>query len=270
MPLILLCGLLLATLVPDPAGAGQIRGAVQQQVGFDQHPGARLPLDLGLVDTDGEAVRLGELYDGRPVVLVLAYYQCPNLCETLLAGVLQALAGSGDRAGEDYELVVVGIDPDEGPAEATAERQRLLSHRAVPGDVAHLHFLTGTRPAIRAVAAAAGFRYHYDEQLDQYAHAAGLVVTTPEGRISRYLFGVRFDPQDLRLALAEAGQRHVGNVVDQVLLLCYQYDPTTGQYGVAILRVLRLAALASVLLLGGAVLWWLRRERRQRNRESHS
>lgn len=234
------------------------------RVALEQHLGQQLPLQQGLVDEQGAAVRFAQYFDRLPVVLVFAYYHCPNLCDTVLSGTFQALDKTGLQAGRDYRLVVVDIDPHETPADGRDKRNQFTQRYTLPGGDDAVHFLTAGEPAIEAITSAAGFRYYYDSALKQYAHAAGLLVAAPDGRLSRYLYGVRFDPQDLRLALVQAGNGRIGSAVDQLLLLCFQYDPQTGRYGLVIMRVLRVAGVLVVLLLGGFVWLALRRDRRRR------
>ncbi len=256
--LVLLALVLSLPAVSDPAAERLLKA------GFDQRLGARLPLQAAFRDERGQAVRVGDYFrDARPVVLVFAYYHCPNLCDSVLAAAFSGLARTGYRGGKDFELVVIGIDPRETPADAGDKKTTELQHFPFAGGRLHAHFLTGDRPAIDAVAGMAGFRYVYDAQLDQFAHAAGLLVATPTGVVSRYLFGMQFKPEDLRLALVEASGNKVGPLADKLLLLCSHYDPQTGSYGVAIMNVLRLAGGALVLALAGFVFVSVRRERRR-------
>ncbi len=236
-----------------------------EDAGFDQRLGSHLPLQTAFRDERGKAVQLGDYFKGdRPVVLVFAYYHCPNLCDSVLAAVFDGLAKTGYRGGDDFSLVVVGIDPTESASDAADKKQTELGRYPFPGAREHAHFLTGARPDIQAVAKAAGFRYYYDQNVQQYVHAAGLLVATPEGIVSRYMFGVQFQPSDLRLAMVDASGNKVGSVVDKLLLLCCQYDPTTGQYGFVIMNILRLAGAAAVIALGIFVWLSVRRERRRR------
>ncbi len=242
-----------------------------QQVGFDQRLGAQLPLSAHFLDDRGASVQLGDYFEsGRPVVLVFAYYRCRNLCDSVLAGIFSDLARTGYTSGKDFELVVVGIDPHESPQDATEKKSAIATRYPFPGAGAHAHFLVGAQPEIDAVTRAAGFRYVYDNRLDQYVHAAGLLVATPAGVVSRYLFGVQFAPTDLRLAMVDASGNRVGSITDKLLLLCCRYDPQTGKYGVTIMNVLRLAGGALALALGLFVLVSVRRERRGITSEGQS
>jgi protein SCO1/2 len=234
-----------------------------QRVGFDQHLGATLPLDAAFRDAEGHTVRLGQYFGTRPVVLVPGYYECPNLCGIVWRGFLESARQLGLDVGRDFDVVAVSIDPRETPQLAWQKQVAYRQAYGRAGTANGWHFLTGTAATISQLAQAAGFRYVYDAELDQYAHAAGLVVATPEGTISRYLFGVRFDPTDLRLALVESSSGRIGSPVDQLLLLCYHYDPANGQYGLLIMNLLRGAGLVTLATLLGFVVWSRRREARQ-------
>jgi protein SCO1/2 len=262
--------LLLACLCLCAHPAPATPAGLFQRVGFDQRLGAHLPLDTMLRDADGESVQLGRYFGARPVALVLGYYDCPNLCGIQWRGFLESARQLGLDVGLDYDVVAVSIDPRETPQLARQKRQATVRDYGRGESVAGWHFLTGTEPAIRQLAQAAGFRYVYDPELDQYAHAAGLVITTPEGVIARYLFGVRLDPTDLRLSLVESSSGRIGSPVDRLLLLCYHYDPASGRYSLLVMNVLRGAGLLMVSGLLGFVVLSRRRETRDaaRNREA--
>jgi len=232
-----------------------------ESVGLDQRLGERIPGDVVLRAEDGRELRLDELLGERPVVLALVYYECPMLCTLVFDGVLRALRPLDLEPGRDFELVAVSIDPGETPDLAAAKKANLLEEYGRPGTAAGWHLLTGDEPQIRRLADAVGFRYAFDEESGQYAHAAGLVVATPDGVLSRYLYGVDYAPRDLRLALVEAGEGRVGSLVDQVLMLCMHWDPEQGRYGFAIVRALQIAGGLTVLAIAGYVLVALRRER---------
>lgn len=231
-------------------------------VDFRQRLGAALPLEARFTDADGRPVRLGDYFGQRPVVLVMGYFDCPNLCGVTWRGLEESLQPLALEAGKDYAVVAVSIDPGEGPAEARSRRRAHLREWQRPDAAGGWHFLTGAEGDIRRLAEAVGFDYRYDPAIDQYAHAAGLVVATPEGRAARYLFGVRFPATDLRLALVESSAGHIGSLADRLLLLCYRYDPATGQYGLLIMNVLRGAGVLTVVGLVGFVVTSRRRERR--------
>jgi protein SCO1/2 len=254
---LILAGVACLALLALPAAA-QSRSPVLPEVGYDQLVGRRLPLSTPLRDESGTAVRLGELLAGRPAVLVFAYYHCPMLCPVVLDGFAGSLAAVGLDAGRDFEVVVVSFDPKETPAQAAAMQRKILGDYGRPA--AGWHFTTAGAPAVAALTRAAGFRYQRLPERDEFAHAAGFVVLTPEGRIARYLFGLEPAPRDLRLALVEAGRGRIGTVVDQVLLYCFHYDPATGRYSATILNLVRLAAAATVLGLVALVVTLRRRE----------
>lgn len=237
-----------------------------QDVGIDQKLGAQLPLELRFCVEDGREVALRELVRERPVVLSLVYYECPMLCSLVLNDQVRAMRGSTLELGQDYDVITVSIDPGETPELAASKKRTYLadySSTASASEQAAWHFLTGEQAAIERLAAAVGFRYVYDEQADQYAHAAGLMVLTPDGVVSRYLYGVDYAPKDLRLAVIEAGQGKVGSLADQILMLCFHYDPQTGKYGFAVITALRVAGVATVLALLVFMVRNLLRERRE-------
>jgi protein SCO1/2 len=231
-------------------------------VGIDQRLGAKVPLDLPFKDESGHRVTLAECTGGKPTVLVLAYYRCPMLCTQVLNGLLTTLRAVPDSAGGAFNVVVVSFDPREKPPLAALKKAAYLEEYGRPGADAGWHFLTGDPLAIATLTDATGFRYQYDRETEQYAHASGLLVLAPDGTISRYLLGVRFEPRDLRLALAEASAGQVGTPADQVLLLCYRYDPATGTYTFAALRLLKWLSGASVLGIAALVGVLIRRGRR--------
>lgn len=222
-------------------------------VGFAQNLGAQAPLDLPFRDEGGRAVRFGGLLRGRPAVLAFVYYRCPMLCTETLNGLVRAARAVSFDAGEQYGVIVVGIDPRETPALAAAKKKLYVERYGRVGGERGWRFLTGGEDSIRRLARAAGFGYAYDAELDQYVHATGLVVLTPSGRISRYLYGVEYAGGDLRLALVEAAAGAIGSPVDQFLLYCYHYDPLSGKYGLVITRVLRSAAALTVALMAAAI-----------------
>ena len=231
-------------------------------VTYAQRLGDQVPADLAFVDETGKSVRLGDYFGRRPVVLALAYYECPMLCTQVLSGMTAGLKGLSFRAGQEFEVVVVSIDPGEGPGLASAKKASYVAHYDREGTAAAWHFLTGRKADIDRLAQTVGFSYEYDEKTDQYAHAAGLSILTPDGRIARYLFGIDFAPRDLRLAIVEASHRKIGSPVDSLLLYCYHYDPATGQYGLMAMRIVRLAGVVFVLSMVAGWMVLRRRERR--------
>ena len=221
-----------------------------QAAGIDRKPDAQVPWDMPFQDQVGRSVTLGALAQGKPLLLVPVQHQCPNICGITLAGLLQAIAGQRLRPGRDFSLVAFGIDPREKPAAATGDLRRLLGQfPAFPRDA--IHGLTGKAADVAAVTQAIGYRYAWDPLLEQYDHVAATAVVSPRGRLTRWLYGIAPDPEDIALAVTEAGQGKVGTWTDQLLLLCYHYDPVTGRYSAAIWTGLRVfAALTLVALLG--------------------
>lgn len=230
-------------------------------VGYDQNLGDQVPLHLAFRDEAGRTVKLGDYFGRRPVVMVFAYYRCPMLCDMVLQGVTGSLKTLSYDAGRQYDVVVVSIDPKETSKLAAETKTETLSRYGRPGTEGGWHFLTGGQDAILKLTQAAGFRYAYDKERDQYAHAAGLMVLTPGGRISRYLFGIDFAPRDVRLALIESTEGKIGNLADKLLLYCFHYDPVYGKYSAMTMNILRLAAAATVLGLGLLIVLLKRRDR---------
>lgn len=234
--------------------------AVLQEVRFDQRLGETLPLDLAFRDESGRRVRLGDLFGERPVVLVLSYYECPMLCPMVLDGLSKSLKPLTLEPGRELEVVVASIDPGETPQLAAQAKRRTLEHYGRPRTAAGWHFLTGDQAAVSALADAVGFRYVYDQDRDEYAHAAGVVVLTPGGKVARYLFGIDYAPRDVRLAVLESASGTIGSAVDNVFLFCFHYDPAMGRYSLATFRILRVAAVATVLGLALMIVLMRRRE----------
>ena len=235
---------------------------VMQAVKFDQRLNAQLPLDATFRDEAGRTVLLGDYFGKRPVILALVYYECPMLCTFVLNGVVKGLKPLKSDPGREFDVVVISFNPRETPALAAEKKATYLREYGRGGTDAGWHFLTGEDASIRRVTQAAGFQYLYDEKSRQYAHASGVIVVTPEGRLFRYFYGIEYGPRDLRFALIEASANKIGTPVDQVLLYCFHYDPTTGKYGLLITRVIRLAGSATALALGTFIFVMFRRDRR--------
>ncbi len=256
-------GLLLPTLVSAqtlPTGRDVKFGV---DVTIEPHLDTQVPADLEFTDQDGRTVRLGEYFDGdKPIVLQLVYLRCPMLCGAQLDGLSRTLAAMSMTVGEDFDVLTVSFDPEEPPALARSKRENYLKRYNREAAEEGWHFLTGRPAAIRKLTDTVGFQYVKDEQTGQYAHAAGLMILTPDGRIARYLFGVDYSPRDLRLAVVEAARGEIATVTDQVLLFCYLYDATSGKYGLAILNLLRAGGLLTVGLMFGSIVWMSRRSAR--------
>ncbi|HEY2498066.1 MAG TPA: SCO family protein [Candidatus Angelobacter sp.] len=235
--------------------------SILDQVGLDQRLNQQVPLDLAFNDENGQAIQLQQYFGQKPVILMLVYYQCPMLCTQVLNGFTGAMNGIVRfNIGREFNVVTVSIDPRDKPADAAAAKEKYLKRYRRAGAAEGWHFLTGKKDQIDALAQAVGFRYAWDPQIQQYAHASGIMLLTPQGRVAQYYYGIEYAPRDIQLGLIEASKGKIGNVVDQVLLFCYHYDPRQGKYGAAIFNVLRLSALATVLALGGFMLIMFRRD----------
>ena len=231
-----------------------------QRAGFDQQLGAHVPMDAHFHDADGTPVDLRTLARGKPLLLAMGYYRCPNLCDVVLQGMAHSLAQLDLEPGRDFAVAFVGIDPAETARDAH-RTQVMLARMQPSAHVAQWHFLTGEPPAIAALARAIGFRYFYDARLHQYAHAAGLVAITPDGKVAQYFFGVSWPPASLRLALVSASQGRLGSLIDRLVLLCCGYDPATGRYSLAIGRAMQVLGGAFVLALASWLAWLRARAR---------
>ena len=249
-------------LQPQPGvPSSQMPGALQN-VGFEQRLNETLPLELMFRDEDNREVRLGDYFNRRPVVLAFVYYECPMLCSQVMNGVTSALTALDERVGSDFEVVAVSFDPRETPMMAAAKKKSYVD-RYNRANAAHgFHFLTGSEASITALTAAAGFKYAWDEQTQQFAHASGFVVATPEGRLSRYFFGIEYAPRDVKFALIESSAGRVGSLVDQVLLYCYHYDPKTGSYSFVAMKAVQLGGAFTLLAMVGFVIVAIRRDYR--------
>ena len=240
-----------------------------QQVGLDQRLHEFIPLDLAFVDETGKPVHLGDYFGGKPVILTLAYYDCPHLCTLVLNGLLKALRALSLSVGTHFNVLTVSINPADTPALAAARQAQYTRGygraQAANADATHgWHFLTGAPEAIQSLTQAVGFRYTYDAAQGEFAHATGVMVLTPQGQLSRYFYGVEYAPRDVQLSLVEAAAHKIGSPIDRLLLLCYHYDPQSGTYSLAILRVLRAAGVATVVALGTCMGVLLHREHRKR------
>ena len=220
-----------------------------QNVGIEQHLDDQIPPNLTFRDETGRAVRLGDYFGKRPMILNLVYYQCPMLCGEVLSGLESGLRVLKFDVGKEFDVLTVSFDPHETSEMASAKKAEYLKRYGRSGAAAGWHFLTGPQESIDALTTAAGFQYQYDARTGQFAHATALMVLTPEGKIAQYFYGVEYAPKDLRLALVQASEKKIGTVVDQVLLYCYHYDPATGKYGAIVSRVLQISAAATILVL---------------------
>ena len=229
-------------------------------VGVDQHLDAQVPMNLEFRDENGKSVHLGDYFGKRPVILNLAYYGCTMLCGEVQSGVIGSLKAVNFTPAKDFDIVTVSFDPRETPEMAMAKKKSLLLRYRREGAEQGWHFLTGDQHNIEALTKSVGFDYQFDPHSMQWAHAAAVMVLTPQGKISKYFYGIEFAPKDLRFGLIEASQDKIGTLVDQMLLYCYHYNPATGRYGAVIMNVLRVAGAATALILGGFVLIMFRRD----------
>jgi protein SCO1/2 len=240
----------------DPTQGIGVKPELLKEVGIDQKLNGSVPLNLTFRDEHGNSVELAQLFAGKPVILTLVYYNCPMLCTQVLNALDRSMETMPLEMGKDYNVVTVSIDPTDRPVMADAKHAMYAGMYGRPGAQYGWHFLTGDEPQIKQLADAVGFRYAYDPDSKQYAHASGIMVLTPGGKISKYFYGVTYPARDLRLGLVEASQDKIGTLADQVLLFCYHYDPHTGKYGLLISRVLQLGGMATVLI-GGIFLIFL-------------
>ena len=258
---LLLSGMLSAqALSPLPMVPSKTSGVIPTQlpsglrdVGIEQKLNAQIPLSLFFTDEEGRRVQLKDYFGKRPVILSFVYYDCPMLCTMVLNGLVRGLRPVSLNPGSDFEIVTVSFDSRETAPLAESKKRMYLNSYRRPSAAQGWHFLTGDEPSIRALTRTVGFNYHWDEASQQFAHASGIMVLTPDGRISRYFYGIEFSGRDLRLGLIDASAGKIGTAADQVLLYCFHYDPATGKYGVAIMNVMRLAGLVTLLLVGGFI-----------------
>ena len=244
-----------------PALPGALAG-----VNIEQRLDQQVPLDVSFRDEAGRAMPLASFFEsGKPVILALVYYRCPMLCTEILTGLESSLKAVSLDAGKDFNVVSISFDPKDTPELAAAKKQMYLKRYNRPNAANGWHFLTGDAANIKALTDAVGFHYKYDPATEQFAHASAIMILTPEGRISKYFYGVDYAPRDLRLGLVEASQEKIGTAVDQILLYCYHYDPTTGKYGAIAINILRGAGGAFVLVGGAILLVFFRRDARARN-----
>ena len=256
--------LVLSGFAAFPAAAQEsTTPAILKKVGIQQNLNTQIPPDLQFRDESGKTVRIGDFFGKKPIVLSLVYFDCPALCTEVLNGELRTMNAISLNLGTDFEAVTVSFESKDTPALAKAKRDVYIGQYGRPGAVDHWHFLTGEQPSIDALTSVAGFQYAYDPAIHQYAHAAAIMILTPEGRIDRYFYGVIYPGRDFRLGLVEASQGKIGTITDHAMLYCYQYDPMTGKYGVVIINVLRIAGGLTVLALGLFMTIMFLRERKR-------
>lgn len=235
-------------------------------VGIEQKLGDQLPLGTELKDEDGKVVKLGDYFNsGRPVILALVYYECPMLCNQVLNGLTGSLKGMSFEAGKEFDVVAISFDARENdkPDLAKNKKASYMERYGHPGTEKGWHFLTGTQESIDQVTSAAGFTYRWDEKSNQFAHAAGIMIASPTGKLSRYFYGIDYSPKDIKFGVMESAENKIGGPAEQLLLYCYHYDPATGKYGLAILRVMRLGGIATLIGLGAMIFVFWRRNKRK-------
>ncbi len=235
-----------------------------RDISIEQKLNEQVPLNLTFRDESGRTVQLRDYFGKKPVLLTLVYYECPSLCGLVLQGLLKSLRVLKYTPGDQFDIVTVSISPKETPALAAAKKQNFLKEYGRLDAAKGWHFLTGEEPQIRQLADAVGFRYVYDPKSGQYAHAAGVMLLTPTGKVSRYFYGIEYSPRDLRMGIIDASQGKVGSPVEKIILFCYQYDPTTGKYSLAIIRIVQIASVFTVLVLGSFMATQIYREKRAR------
>jgi protein SCO1/2 len=253
-------GLFFILLIAIPLLAQDQPAGILTEIGVDQKLNAPIPMDLIFKDEAGKEVRFGNFFHGKPVVLSLVYYECPMLCSLTLNGLVKSMRPLTFNIGDEYEVVTVSFDSNEKPELAAGKKSVYIKDYGRPGAAAGWHFLTGSPDSIDRLTDAVGYRYKWDETTKQWAHVSAIMVLTPDGRVSQYLYGIEFSARDLRLSLIQASQNKMGTLVDRILLYCYHYNPDTGKYGLVIMSMVRLASLGAVLALAAFVILNLRRE----------
>ena len=237
------------------------RISIFDKVGFEQLLNQKIPLDLTFLDENGQPVQLKQYFGSKPVILSLVYFQCPMLCSQVMNGMAGAFNGiTRFNVGRDFNVITVSFDPRDTPETAAESKKTYLERYRRPGAAEGWHFLTGKKEQIDALASAVGFRFAWDPKIQQFAHASGIMLLTPDGRLAQYYYGIEYAPRDIQLGLIQSSQGKIGNVVDKVILYCYEYDPARGKYGAVVFRILRLSALATVLVLGGFMVIMFRRD----------
>jgi protein SCO1/2 len=228
-------------------------------VGIKQNLNQQVPDDLVFTDDLGRQVKLGDYFGKKPIILNLVYFTCPMLCGEELAGMESALRVLKFDVGKEFDVVTISFDPKDTPEAAAKKKEQILRRYKRPGVEQGWHFLVGKQESIDAITKAVGFQYEYDAKTEQFAHTTAIMVLTPEGKISQYYYGIEYPPNDLRLALVEASKNKIGNVVDELLLYCYHYDPEKGKYSATVMRILRLMGVATMLCIGTFVYVMIRR-----------
>ncbi|MBA3271421.1 MAG: SCO family protein [Acidobacteria bacterium] len=247
---------------PDPGVPSSQMPSVLSQVSFDQRLNEQLPLDTPFMDEDGRPVRLGNYFGTKPVILAFVYFECPMLCTQVLNGLTTSLTILEEEVGREFDVVAISFDPRETPVLASGKKKSHVDRYKRPASASGWHFLTGDDSSIKAVTKAAGFNYVWDDRTQQFAHPSGIVVATPDGKLSRYFFGIDYASRDVKFALMESSAGRIGSVIDNLLLYCYHYDPATGSYGFVAMGAVRIGGAVTLLALVGFVVVSIRREGR--------
>jgi protein SCO1 len=251
------------TYDPNEFGSSSGLPKTLEKVGIEQKLNEQIPPDAVFKDENGNAVKLGDYFGKRPVILALVYYECPMLCNEVLNGLTGTLKSLSFDAGKDYDVIAISFDARENdkPDLAKNKKESYMKRYGRPGTENGWHFLTGTQDEIDKVTKAVGYNYQWDEKTNQFAHAGGIMFTTPEGKLSRYLYGIDYAPKDVKFAVMESAQNRIGNPAEQLMLYCYHYDPATGKYGLSILKIVRLVAVATLIGLGSMIFAFWRRNK---------
>lgn len=236
-----------------------------KKIGIEQKLGQQMPLETEFKDENGKTVKLGEFFNkGRPVIIAFVYYECPMLCNEVLNGLTGTLKGINFDAGKDFDVVAISFDAreNEKPDLARNKKESYMARYGRPGSEKGWHFLTGSEASIQAATQAAGFGFEWDEKSSQFAHAGGIMITSPDGKLARYFYGIDYAPKDVKFGIMESAESKVGNAAEQLLLFCYHYDPSTGKYGLAVLSVMRIMAVFTLIGMGAMGLVFWRRNKR--------
>jgi protein SCO1/2 len=247
-------------MLVEPGDPTAAKPGILSKIAIEQRIGHQVPADIPFVDETGRQVTLGNYFGTRPVILALVYYECPMLCTQVLNGLVSALGVLNFEAGREFDVVAVSFNPKEGPGLAAQKKAAYIERYGRPQAAGGWHFLTGSQESITRLTEAVGFKYEYDPKIGQFAHGAAIEVLTPKGTIAKYFYGIEYSPRDLRLGVIEAADEHLGTIIDDVLLFCYHYDPSTGKYGADILALVRTSAVATVLAFAVFLTVSLRRD----------
>jgi protein SCO1 len=245
------------------AASGPNRPPNLNGIGIEQRLNAQIPLDTTFRDESGASVQLRSFFGSKPVLLLPVYYGCPMLCSQILSGVVAGLRPLSLKPGRDFDVVAISFDPADTPAEAMLKRTQYSHSYSSRAGVNGWHFLVGSQAAITSVMQAIGFHYRWDPVHKMFIHASGVMIATPEGRVARYLYGVEYEPKDLKLSLVEASHNRIGSAVDQILLFCYHYDPKTGKYGAVVLGSLKIGAIFILIAMSVGLFFLWRRDLRK-------